>query len=590
MKKDKFIQFFINRRKALGYSQNKIANELGISDQAVSNWERGISFPDLSYLDDIAKLLQTNVESLIMGKQKNIKIKSNINFNSERFSLYISKLRKNKQLTQNDLGKILGISGQNISKFEKGGFLPSIDLIEKYAKYFNVSFLNIYYGLDDFELYEDKVNNISKKIFKWIILSSILIFTIVMLFLIPNYMIEKHTVTIILNDDTTLTYQIENEKSIELPELPIKKGYTVKWDNTNTLITEDRTFTAIYTPNKYTITYVYEDNIVESFTEEVIYGQNYFLTIPMVSNYSFSGYTYNGEIIENDIYYYDHDITVYGEFLQEYYTIYREFANTKYIDHVGNGCSFVLSNIGIDKYLSECPFSPNEYDNYKIIAWKDQNGNIYEVGKTYTYNYNKDIVLCPIFAYYGDAFEITVNNEEAKIIKYNISKIIDLIIPDYIVIDNNKYRVTEIAQGTFQDIYFNNITISSNITKIVKNTFSYDDVHGDSPGGNIYYNGTLQEWFNIDFEEYIVSNKAKKSMMLKTSEFLVGESCSNNNILLIPEGVEVIKSYSIANSRVRELIIPNSVHTIEKYAFINSIFESITNIENVENVHENAFN
>ena len=310
----------------------------------------------------------------------------------------------------------------------------------------------------------------------------------------------------------------------------------------------------------------------------------------MVNNYSFSGYTYNGEIIENDIYYYDHDITVYGEFLQKYYNIYREFAYTIYIDHVGNGCSFVLSNIGIDKYLSECPFSPNEYDNYKIIAWKDQNGNIYEVGKTYIYNYNKDIVLCPIFAYYGDAFEITVNNEEAKIIKYNISKIIDLIIPDYIVIDNNKYRVTEIAQGTFQDIYFNNITISSNITKIVKNTFSYDDVHGDSPGGNIYYNGTLQEWFNIDFEEYIVSNKAKTAMMLYTSEFLVGESCSNNNILMIPEGVEVIKSYSIANSRVRELIIPNSVHTIEKYAFINSIFNSITNIENVENVHENAFN
>ena len=36
MQKEKFIKFFINRRKELGYSQSKIANEIGISDQAVS--------------------------------------------------------------------------------------------------------------------------------------------------------------------------------------------------------------------------------------------------------------------------------------------------------------------------------------------------------------------------------------------------------------------------------------------------------------------------------------------------------------------------------------------------------------------------
>ena len=42
------IAFLINKRKELGISQNKIALELGLSDQAVSNWERGLSFPDIS--------------------------------------------------------------------------------------------------------------------------------------------------------------------------------------------------------------------------------------------------------------------------------------------------------------------------------------------------------------------------------------------------------------------------------------------------------------------------------------------------------------------------------------------------------------
>ena len=155
MNKEKFITFFVERRKNLGYSQSKIANDLGISDQAVSNWERGISFPDLTYLDNIAKLLQTNVYSLIEGKAKNIKIKENVTFDIQRFSSYLSKLRKEKKLTQNELGKILGVSGQNISKFENGIFLPSIELIEKYAQYFNVSILNIYYGLNDEALYDD---------------------------------------------------------------------------------------------------------------------------------------------------------------------------------------------------------------------------------------------------------------------------------------------------------------------------------------------------------------------------------------------------------------------------------------------------
>ena len=43
IKHEVIINFIKERRKELDYSQNKIASELGISCQAISNWERGIS-------------------------------------------------------------------------------------------------------------------------------------------------------------------------------------------------------------------------------------------------------------------------------------------------------------------------------------------------------------------------------------------------------------------------------------------------------------------------------------------------------------------------------------------------------------------
>ena len=709
MKKEKFINFFINRRKELGYSQSKIACEMGISDQAVSNWERGISFPDLIYLDDIAKLLQTNVDSLINGKNKKIILKDNISFDNYRFSQYLSKLRKSKQLTQNDLGKLLGVPGQNISKFENGAFLPSIELLEKYAKVFKVSLLNLYYGLDDNDLYEVKQKNNTLKI---IYVTGIVGVLSVLTFIMFNLLVVTYTVRIILNDETILTYQIKDNEEIELPQLPTKKGYESSWDNTDTLITSDTTYKVIYTPKEYTITYRFESDVLEEYVQTVKYGEEFELYNPNYENFTgyiyqdnifnetvynydydiivigkcnkeykvtlifddnntkviyalentnitlpqlptkkgyesswdntdtlitsdttykviytpkeytityrfesdvleeyvqtvkygeefelynpnyenFTGYIYQDNIFNDTVYKYDYDITVLGVFLDEVYNIYREFRDTKVIMYdVGYHSSFSLNNVSLSEYLNKCPFVPGEYKNYKIIAWKDQEGNVYEVGKTYIYNFKKDLILCPIFAYYGDAFEVTISNEEAQIIKYNIPKITYLIIPDYIVIDNNQYKVTGIVEKTFQDIYFREISFSSNITRIVKNTFSYDDPKDNITSvGNIFYRGTLQQWFNIDFEEFIVSNNSKLSMQLTTSEFLTGDFYYMNS-LNIPEGVEVIKPYALAFFCGNEVIIPNSLHTIEEYAFIYSHDVNITNLENVENVHPNAF-
>lgn len=55
-------------RKAAGFTQASLAEKLGISDKAVSKWERGIACPDVSMWNKLSILLDTDIESLIYGR------------------------------------------------------------------------------------------------------------------------------------------------------------------------------------------------------------------------------------------------------------------------------------------------------------------------------------------------------------------------------------------------------------------------------------------------------------------------------------------------------------------------------------------
>jgi len=371
MKNEKFISFFIEKRKELNYSQSKIARELGISDQAVSNWERGLTFPDLTYLDDIAKILETNVESLILGYSKKLKIKENVKFEIERFTRNLVKLRKSKQLTQNELGKILNVSGQNISKYEKSVFLPSVEMLYKYAEYFNVSFLNVYYGLSDADLFvKDEIENDSSKSNKrrksqktlvFILISLILLIICFSVFLINffNSMpVEKHMVTIILDNNNVISYEVEDNESIVLPILPEKKGYTASWNNDNTMINEDSVFTVVYTPNIYKIIYRFSSDTINDFEQMVIFDKPFKLYKPEIE--SFLGYFYEGEIINDGMYYYDHDIVVFA--------VYNDQDINYTINFDTDGGSEISSITGPYGMVIDKPVDPIK-EGYIFVGW-----------------------------------------------------------------------------------------------------------------------------------------------------------------------------------------------------------------------------
>ena len=57
-------------RKKLGLSQKELADRLNITDKAVSKWERGLSFPDISMLIPLTETLSVTLYDLLTGGQE----------------------------------------------------------------------------------------------------------------------------------------------------------------------------------------------------------------------------------------------------------------------------------------------------------------------------------------------------------------------------------------------------------------------------------------------------------------------------------------------------------------------------------------
>ncbi len=55
----------MSKRKALGYTQQALADKLNISFQAVSKWENGTNYPDIDMLPMLAAVLDTSIDSLL---------------------------------------------------------------------------------------------------------------------------------------------------------------------------------------------------------------------------------------------------------------------------------------------------------------------------------------------------------------------------------------------------------------------------------------------------------------------------------------------------------------------------------------------
>ena len=65
MNPKQFGQFISEERAAKGLTQKELAERLGVTDKAISKWERGVCLPDVTKFDDIAAALDlTDIEVL----------------------------------------------------------------------------------------------------------------------------------------------------------------------------------------------------------------------------------------------------------------------------------------------------------------------------------------------------------------------------------------------------------------------------------------------------------------------------------------------------------------------------------------------
>ena len=62
--------FIMGKRKALGMTQQQLADKLNISFQAISKWENGSTYPNIEILKDLAIVLEVSVDEILNGAEK----------------------------------------------------------------------------------------------------------------------------------------------------------------------------------------------------------------------------------------------------------------------------------------------------------------------------------------------------------------------------------------------------------------------------------------------------------------------------------------------------------------------------------------
>ena len=93
----KIGRFIAECRKNINLTQMQLADKLGITDKAVSKWERGVAMPDSSIMLELCDILQINVNELLSGEIIDME---NNNQKNEQILLDLSKeiAHKNKTL------------------------------------------------------------------------------------------------------------------------------------------------------------------------------------------------------------------------------------------------------------------------------------------------------------------------------------------------------------------------------------------------------------------------------------------------------------------------------------------------------------
>ena len=96
MNQIKIGRFIAECRKKANLTQLQLAEKLGITDKAVSKWERGVAMPDTSIMLELCDILCISVNELLSGEKINME---NSNQKNEQILLEMAKELEKKNKT-----------------------------------------------------------------------------------------------------------------------------------------------------------------------------------------------------------------------------------------------------------------------------------------------------------------------------------------------------------------------------------------------------------------------------------------------------------------------------------------------------------
>ena len=104
----KIGRFIAERRKKTNLTQMQLAEKLGITDKAISKWERGIAMPDTSIMLELCDILSISVNELLNGEKLDME---NNNQKNEQLLLDMAKeLEKKNKTVWSSMWAILLVS------------------------------------------------------------------------------------------------------------------------------------------------------------------------------------------------------------------------------------------------------------------------------------------------------------------------------------------------------------------------------------------------------------------------------------------------------------------------------------------------
>ena len=362
-----------------------------------------------------------------------------------------------------------------------------------------------------------------------------------------NWSAVRYSITYVLNggennSDNPLTYTVEDEITLLAPT---KVGYTGSWSNEGKIeigSTGNKTFTASYTINQYSMKVAPSIENVCSISDGGIYDYNTQVTINLTEvclGYDFLGW-YNGDTLLSLEYSYSFSIPA--------------------------GDLEIMAKLSVKEEMMPYEFSSTT-DTCQITGLKDKN-----------------ITKAVVPDYVTSIGERAFNN---------CSYLASITIPE---------SVTSIGSGAFsgcsklQDIYITDIAAWCNISG-VGNLMSYYGANNK----NLYLNNELATSITIPNGVTAIPSSAfygctgLTSITIPDSVTSIGNyafyNCSGLTSITIPNAVTSIDRYTFYHcSGLTNVRIPDSVTIIGEYAFSGcSVLTNITIPESVTSIGDYAF-